>query len=336
MFRRVAVSLAVGAALFGFAPAAPPAQAADFTLRLSHSLPAAHLRQKHAELLRATLARASDNRIEVQIFPAGQLYRRDDDAIKAVRSGAIEGAMVTGGDLSLFEPSFTLYEAPFLIGNYRQLDALTDSAVGREILGRLERVGIKGLVYTDAGSAIIGNKLRPINSVDDFKGMRLRASAGQLQIQAFQLLGVSAIQLPFGEVAPSLQRGVIDGILSTPSASAAGRIGTLTRYGTWTRQQFFVPVVALNLAWWNRLPADIRSRIEAALPAFTAEARRLNLAEETAALETLKQQGMQITELSDAARAAFRERLAPVYASVRQHVGEDLYRRALAVIDSAR
>jgi len=310
--------------------------AAEFTLRLNHTLPAVSLRQVHAELFRDAIAKASGGRVEVQIFPAGQIYRNDQDAIKALRSGAIEGAMVTTGDLSLFEPSFNIYDAPFLFRDYAQIDAVIDSPVGKAVFDRLERLGLKGLAHTDAGSAALLTRPRAVHTVDDLKGMRLRASAGQIQIKAFDLMGVSSIQLPFPDVPPSLERGVIDGLVSTPAAASSAKLGEITKYVTWTRHQLFPPVVTVNLAWWNRLPADVRDNIMKAMPAFTREARRINLDAEKEAFDVLRKQGATVIELTPAGQQAFRARLAPIYAELRERIGADLYDRALKVIESVK
>ncbi len=314
----------------------PAAHAADFTLRLNHTLPAAHLRNRHAELFKQAVEKASNGAVEVQIFPAGQLYKNDQDAIKAVRSGAIEGAMVTPGDLSLFEPSFSLYELPFFVTSYKQIDALEDGPIGQEIFDRLEKIGIKGLAYTDAGSSVVMNSKHPINGAADFAGLRIRASAGALQVKGFELLGASAIQLPFGEVAPSLQRGLIDGVFTSVAAAAAGKLGEQAKYVTWTRQQFFNPAIIVNLDWWNKIPEATRDAILAAMPAFTEGARQINLDDETKSLEALKSQGAEVIELKPDAEAAIKDTLQPLYTEYRPKIGEDLYDRAKEVVDAAK
>ena len=310
--------------------------AADFTLRLNHTLPSVSIRQTHAELFRDAVSKASGGRVEVQIFPAGQLYRNDQDAIKALRSGSVEGAMVTTGDLSLFEPSFNIYEAPFLYRDYAQIDAVIDSPVGKTVFDRLERLGLKALAHTNAGSAALLTRPRPVRTVEDLKGMRLRASAGQIQIKAFDLLGVSSIQLPFPDVPPSLERGVVDGLVSTPAAAASAKLGEITKYVTWTRHQLFPPVVVINLAWWNRLPQDVRDNIQTAMVEFTREARRINLDAEKQAMDALRKQGATVIELSAAGQQGFRAKLEPIYAELRQRIGAELYDRALKVIDSVK
>jgi tripartite ATP-independent transporter DctP family solute receptor len=313
-----------------------PGLAAEFTLRLNHTLPAVSIRQTHAELFRDTIAKATNGRIEVQIFPAGQLYRSDQDTIKALRSGALEGGMVTTGDLALFEPAFNLYEAPFLYRDYAQIDAVIDSPVGKAVFDKLDRLGLKALAHTDAGSAALLTKPRPVRTVDDLKGMRLRASAGQVQVKAFELMGVSSIQLPFPDVPPALERGVVDGLVSTPAAAASAKLGEITRNVTWTRHQLFPPVIVVNLAWWNKLPQDLRDAVQNAMPTFTREARRINVEAEKSALEALRKQGATIIELTPAAQQGFRAKLEPIYSDLRQRIGADLYDRALAVIDAAK
>ena len=329
MARSILVGLLVGLGMSS-------GHAADFTLRLNHTLPTTHLRQHDAELFKQMVAKATNNRVEVQIFPAGQLYKSDTDAIKAVRGGAIEGAMVTTGDLALFAPAFNLYEVPFLISNYNQLNAVLDSPVAGQILAKLEPVGVKGLVHTNAGSAIVLDKQRAIHTADDMQGMRLRASAGQMQIKAFEALKVSAIQLPFGDIAPSLERGVIDGVLSTPSAFAATKLGSLVKFGTWTQQQLFPPVIIVNLAWWNKLPPDVQSAINSVLKDYERQTRQMNTDEEAKALDDLKAQGVAVVQLDAAGVASFKAKLAPLYADAKRLIGESLYDEAVKIIDATK
>ena len=312
------------------------ADAADYTLRLNHTLPAAHLRQKDAELFREMVGKATNGRVDVQIFPAGQLFKSDQEAIKAVRSGAIEGAMVTTGDLAQFVPAFNLYETPFLITSYAQLNAVLDSPISAEILAKLDPLGIKGLVHTNAGSAIIATHSRAVTKPEDMKGIRLRAAAGKIQIRALELLGASAIQLPVADIAPALERGTVEGLLSTPSAFADMQIGSIAKYGTWTSQQFFPPVIIVNAAWWKQLPDDLRSAITGMLKEYEQKTRALNLQEEDKAITSLKAQGVAVARLDPAGLAAFQKTLAPMLADARDQIGPDLFDRAQKVIQSAQ
>ena len=335
MIKRLLTAAILATALGGSLPM-PQAQAAEYTLRLNHTLPAAHLREKDAELFRDMVAKATGGRVEVQIFPAGQLYKSDQDAIKAVRSGAIEGAMVTTGDLAQFAPAFNLYETPFLITSYAQLNAVLDSPISAEVLAKLEPLGIKGLVHTNAGSAIIATHSHPVARPEDLKGVRLRAAAGKIQIRALELLGASAIQLPVADIAPALERGTVEGLLSTPSAFADMQIGSIARYATWTSQQFFPPVIIVNAAWWNHLPDDLRTAITGILKDYEKQTREMNLQEEDKAIASLKAQGVTVSRLDPAGLAAFQAALAPMLAEARAQIGPDLYDRALKVIQSAK
>ncbi len=312
------------------------AHAADYTLRLNHTLPAAHLRQKDAELFREMVGKATNGRVDVQIFPAGQLFKSDQEAIKAVRSGSIEGAMVTTGDLAQFVPAFNLYETPFLITSYAQLNAVLDSPISAEILAKLDPLGIKGLVHTNAGSAIIATHSRAVTKPDDMKGIRLRAAAGKIQIRALELLGASAIQLPVADIAPALERGTVEGLLSTPSAFADMQIGSIAKYGTWTSQQFFPPVIIVNAAWWKQLPDDLRVAITGMLKEYEQKTRALNLQEEDKAISSLKAQGVAVGKLDPAGLASFQKTLAPMLADAREQIGADLFDRAQKVIQSAQ
>ncbi len=337
MLRIINLSALAGMFLGLLAVAAPTVgSAAEFTLRLNHSLPTAHLRQTHAELLAKTIDDVTNGAVEVKIFPAGQLYKKDADAINAVRSGSLEGAMVSGAALSLFEPGFELLELPFLITSYAELNAVLDSAVGGKILLGLENVGLKGLVYTPAGSSIILNSIRPLKDVSDFKGLRLRSSAGKIQIESFKLLGASGITLPFGEVAPALQRGTIDGVYTSVAAAAAGKLGEQAKYATWTKQQFFSPVIILNLDWFKNLPAEHAKAIEEAMPGYYKQALKINQDAEAVSLISLKGQGTEVLEaLAPDAKQRMVDQLTPLHREYREKVSAELFDEIVAAVSSA-
>ncbi|MHA1545499.1 MAG: TRAP transporter substrate-binding protein [Alphaproteobacteria bacterium] len=338
MLKLVKRSALAGIALALVAFSAPiEGKAAEYTLRLNHSLPVTHLRQIHAELFAKTIADVTKGAVEVTIFPAGQLYKKDAHAINAIRAGSLEGAMVSGAALSLFEPGFELLELPFLITSYKELNAVLDSPVGAKIMNGLGNVGLKGLVFTPAGSSIILNNIRPLTDVDSFKGLRLRSSAGRVQIASFQLLGASGITLPFGEVAPALQRKTIDGVYTSVAAAAAGKLGKQSKYATWTKQQFFSPVIILNKGWFEKLPAEHVKAIEAAMPGYYKQALKINQDNEAESLVSLKSQGTEvIEELSPDAKKRMIDKLTPLHSEYRDKVGAALFDEIVAAVNSVK
>ena len=180
------------------------------------------------------------------------------------------------------------------------------------------------------------NSRHPINGAADFAGLRIRASAGALQVKGFELLGASAIQLPSAKSPLRCQRGLIDGVFTSVAAAAAGKLGEQAKYVNVTRQQFFNPAIIVNLDWWNKISKATRDAILAAMPAFTDGARQINLDDETKSLEALKSQGAEVIELKPDAEAAIKDTLQPLYTEYRPKIGEDLYDRAKEAVDAAK
>jgi TRAP-type C4-dicarboxylate transport system substrate-binding protein len=86
-----------------------------------------------------------------------------------------------------------------------------DGPIGNEILGSFEPYGFVGLAFYDSGARSIYNSVRPVRSVADMKGLRLRVQQSELMSDMIKALGAEAIELPYGQVLTGLATKLIDG-----------------------------------------------------------------------------------------------------------------------------
>ncbi|MFH1480860.1 MAG: TRAP transporter substrate-binding protein DctP [Pseudomonadota bacterium] len=216
---------------------------------------------------------ASGGRLNIKLFSAGEIVPAFE-VFDAVRSGAIpmggDTPLYWGGkDLAFaFVGSFPMYMSPvdYWVWLYQ--------AQGVELIQEIyAKYGIvwfpNAVVMPESGFRT--NK--PINTLADMKGMKLRAS-GKFQGDLLKSLGVSHVMLSAAEVYQALEKGTVDGTeYSLPSIDWPLGLGEVTKYwltpAGW-HQPSSVTGVLINKKVWDGLPNDLKKFIEYAAMATTS------------------------------------------------------------------
>ena len=105
-------------------------------------------------------------------------------------------------------PQFQVFDLPYVFAGKNQMFKAADGEVGQTLLKALQdKLNIKGLGFFDSGTRNIYNKVRPINTPDDLKGMKIRVMENPLMIQTFNALGAAATPMASGEQYSALPAG---------------------------------------------------------------------------------------------------------------------------------
>jgi tripartite ATP-independent transporter DctP family solute receptor len=100
---------------------------------------------------------------------------------------------------------------PFLFRSIEHLQKVLDGPIGNEILGSFEPYGFVGLAFYDSGARSIYNSVRPVRSLADMRGLRLRVQQSALMSDMIRALGAEPVELPYGQVLTGLATKLIDG-----------------------------------------------------------------------------------------------------------------------------
>jgi tripartite ATP-independent transporter DctP family solute receptor len=147
----------------------------------------------------------TDGRIKIEVFTGGQLGGDEQAILEQVQFGAIDFTRAN------FAPILNLLQMPYLFTDADHMHKVIDSEIGTELLSSVEAGNFVGLALYDAGTRNFYNSVRPIKTVEDMKGLKIRTTQSQLIVDMVEALGASATPMAFGEVYSSLQTGVIDG-----------------------------------------------------------------------------------------------------------------------------
>lgn len=263
--------------------------------------------EKFAEIVQAK----SGGKIKVNLFPGGVLGG-DAQVVSAMQGGTIEMASMNSGILASQVKDFELFDLPFMFANGKEADAVVDGPFGKKMHAKLEAKGLIGLTYWELGFRQISNSKRPITKVDDIAGLKLRVIPNAINLDWTKALGANPTPLAFPEVYAALEQGAIDGQENPLTVIAANKFYEVQKYVTLTNHQYNPQSVLMSKKFWDTLSVAEKKIISDAAAESTVYQRQQAREQANSALEAVKKGGMQVSELSAAELAKFREKMKPV------------------------
>jgi len=147
----------------------------------------------------------------LELFHNAFLVHDDVEDGSEFRRGKPTMLQLKGASISINVGDATnVLAMPFLFRSIEHLRKVLDGPLGEEILNSFEPLGFVGLAFYDSGARSIYNSVRPIRSIADLKGLRIRVQQSQLMSDMMQALGAEPIPLPYGQVRTGLATRLID------------------------------------------------------------------------------------------------------------------------------
>ena len=309
--------LAAGLALTGCnkdkkADSAPKAEAKKMVLRYAENqaqeYPTTQAAYKFAELVE----QKTDGRIHIDVYHGGQLG--DEKAvIEQLQFGAIDFTRVSISPLAEFDKSLNVLQLPYLYKDAAQMWRVLEGDIGENFLKGVEKAGLIGLSWFDAGARNFYNSKKPVTKLDDLKGLKIRVQESQLMMGMVAALGASATPMAYGEVYSGLQTGVIDGAENNwPSYDSVSHYEVAKYYVLDEHTRVPEMQMVSKITWDKISPEDQKIIKECALESAKLE-RELWAAKEGASEAKVKAAGSVITELEPGEKEKFQAAMAPLY-----------------------
>lgn len=243
-----------------------PSTEKPIAMRIAHAYPETTQHGRNMIFFKEKVEEYTNGRVQVTIYPNAQLGSIDKE-FSLVLSGDVEALYNVGGITETVDPAEAIYNIPFLLkvapGDGRHVKLIGESDKVEGILkARQEKLGFKrlGNVPTLFGFFIVANNLKPVTSVSDAAGLKIRHPGGMMGPIYLESMGASAITVAGAEVPVALTQGVVDGLTTTILHYHDARWHT--KYLTLPFQAGFSLPFMTSLTWWNSLPADIQDTIE--------------------------------------------------------------------------
>lgn len=249
------------------------------------------------------LVERTEGRISLDIFSAGQMGSERELA-EAAAMGAVDLIVISNAPFTNFEPSFMLWDLPFLANTRAEYFAILDSDFGREMLDRLEDSGFKGLAFWDASYANLYAD-RAVQTPEDIVGMNVRVLESEVYLFAVEALGANPVTIAWPETYTALQNRTVSGALTTTASGFGANLIDVAPYYTLLEIIYMALPFVISLERWNSLSEmDQELIMEAAL--FGREFNRSFTAQfEEEIYERMRAAGGTVTFLTEEEHAAF-------------------------------
>ena len=212
------------------------------------------------------IAERSAGRHGIKVFHSRQLGE-EKETLEQTRAGAIDLNRINVALIGNIVPSMNVLALPFLFRSIEHMQKVLDGPIGAEILGSFEPYGFVGLAFYDSGARSIYNSVRPIRSLADLRGLRIRVQQSEQMSEMMRALGANPVELPYGQVLTGLATRLIDGAENNwPSFVTTDHYKHAGHY-TLTEHTMSPEVLVISLKAWETLSLEDRK-------IFREEARR--------------------------------------------------------------
>ncbi|AEV29243.1 tripartite ATP-independent periplasmic transporter solute receptor, DctP family [Sphaerochaeta pleomorpha str. Grapes] len=281
-------------------------------LRLADNQPLGYPTVLGDEAFARLVGEYSNGRIKVEVYPQAQLAD-EKSAIEQVQFGGIDFTRVSISPLASFQPLLNALQMPYLYRDADHMWKVLNGEIGQYFLDSMSDKGFVGLVYYDSGARSFYNTKKPIYTVADLKGMKIRVQESALMMGLVQALGAVPTPMSYGDVYSALQTGVIDGAENNwPSYDSSSHYEVAKFYSIDQHTRVPEMIIASKISM-DKLSADDQALIKKAAKESQAVEVAAWAEYEKKSEAKVRAAGCQINTIND--QAEFAAAMAPLYQS---------------------
>lgn len=254
------------------------------------------------------LAKQSGGKYSIKVFNKGALGS-EKETIDQVKIGALELTRVNISPMNAICAKTQVPTMPFLFRSVEHMRKSLDGPAGEEILKSCEDQGFVGLAFYDSGArSIYGRK--PVKSVADAKGMKIRVQQSDLWVSLISAMGANATPMPIGEVYTGLKTGLIDAAENNIPSYDGFKHFEAVKYYSRTEHSMAPEMLLMSKMVFDKLPKADQDLFRATAKESVAFQRKKWDEQEAKSLAVVKAGGAEIVEVD---KASFQAVMGPVY-----------------------
>ena len=255
------------------------------------------------------LSKATNGKHSIKVYSKTALGS-EKDTIEQTKLGAIAMARVNVAPMNNICPATMVPTMPFLFRSTEHLRKVLDGAIGDEILKDCEAQGFIGLAFYDSGARSIYTVKKPIKTLADAKGLKVRVQQSDLWVSLLEAMGANATPMPFGEVYTALKTGLVDAAENNYPSYESSRHFEVARFYNKTEHSMAPEILLFSKRVWDTLSAEEQKQIRTAAKESVTYMRKLWDEREEKSLAVVKAAGVQLVEVD---KASFQLAMKPVY-----------------------
>jgi tripartite ATP-independent transporter DctP family solute receptor len=292
----------------------PAAAQQKMVFKASDVHPAGYPTVVAVENMGKKLEKATNGRLSVAMYPSMQLGG-EKEAIEQAQVGAIAIARVSVGALGPVVDDLTVFNLPYVFRNTTHMQHVIDGPIGQELLDKVTNSGkgLVGLCWMDAGARNFYNTKKPIKTMADLKGMKVRVMGNPMFVEMANSMGGNGVAMGYDQVFSALQTGVVDGAENNPPSFVFDNHYQVAKFYTIDEHLIVPEMVVFSKKSWDAMSKEDQELLVKFAKEAQLEERKLWEVYEQQAMDKAKAAGIQIVQVSDADKKAFQDAVKPVW-----------------------
>ncbi|NYZ12355.1 TRAP transporter substrate-binding protein [Azospirillum sp. RWY-5-1] len=256
------------------------------------------------------LSEQTNGRLGVRTFPNGALGN-EKDTIEQIKLGGLDMMRINTAPLNSVVPETIVTGLPFIFRDTKHMRTVLDGPIGDEILKSMEKEGLIGLAFYDSGARSFYTTKKPVQTLADFKGMKIRVQQSDLWVGMMNALGANATPMPFGEVYTALKTGIVDGAENNWPSYESSRHFEAAKFYTLSEHSLAPEVLVFSKKIWDTVKPEDQALIRKAAKDSVPYMRKLWDEREIASRKVVEASGVQVVTIPD--KTELMNAMKPVY-----------------------
>ena len=257
------------------------------------------------------LKERTGGRLGVKVYASGSLGT-EKDTIEQLRLGALDMTRINLAPLNSVVPETIVAALPFVFRSTEHMRKVLDGPIGEEILASMDSQGLVGLAFYDSGARSFYSSKKPIRSLADLKGMKIRVQQSDLFVGMIEALGANPTPMPYGEVYTALKTGIVDAAENNWPSYESSRHFEAAKYYAQTEHSLVPEMLVFSKKVWDTLPKADQAAMRKAAKDSVPFMRKLWDEREVKSRKAVEAAGSQVISIAN--KQEFIDAMKPVYA----------------------
>jgi len=303
--------------------------------KLGHSFTDSHPRAIAMKQFAAAVEKATGGKVAFDVYGNSTLGSEEKMLI-AVQSGVQDIYLGALSPVAARKKELQIFDFPFLFGSDAEAAYVLDGPVGRRMLDSLSDMNMHGLVWAGGAFRNLSNSKRPIGTMADMKGLKVRVMQSPMALASFNAMGMNAVPMAFTEVYPALEIKALDGYEHPVVDMYANKMFEVQKYLTITNHVYTPVALVTSKKWWSSLTPEQQKTVQRVAEETRSFERAEELRQAADVVAQLKAKGMAVTEMPPAELEKIRASVQPVIDKNADIIGAEFVRSFYAELKKFR
>lgn len=290
--------------------------------KLGHAFTDSHPRAIAMKRFADGVSAATGGKVTIDLY-GNSVLGGEEKMLIAVQSGTQDLYMGALAPISARKKEMQIFDFPFLFGSDAEAAYVLDGPVGRKMLDGLSDMNLQGLVWAGGAFRNMSNSKRPVTTMADLKGLKLRVMQSPMALASFNAMGANAVPMAWPEVYPALEIKAMDGYEHPVVDMHAYKMYEVQKYLTITNHVYTPVALVASKKWWSSLTPDQQKAVQKVAEDTRAFQRAEELRQAGEVVNQLKAKGMSVSEMPDAELDKIRDAVQPVIDKNTETIGKE-------------